>query len=119
MAKNKQPFDYRQSAGIYIGNGVTGEGTMRVSDDIVIDGNFKGKISTPGFCEVTENGTLDGDISAATLTIFGKYNGQCQVKEGLIVKNTAIVNGYLAYTSLNIQPGARVTARFKPLDGAI
>ncbi len=118
MPKNKQPFDYRQSAGIYIGSGVISQGTLNVTDDIVIDGSFKGIITTPGFCEITENGNLDGDITVATLTIFGTYKGQCLARESLVVKNTAIVDGYLTYTSLNIQPGAKLTARLKPLEDA-
>ena len=114
MPKNKQPFDYRQAAGIYIGNGIKATGLLNVHDDIIIDGVFEGTISTSGFCEVTENGQLEAELTAHGVTIFGTFKGHCQAEEGLVVKNTADVDGFLTYGSLTIQPGATVRARIKP-----
>ena len=114
MPKNKQPFDYRQAAGIYIGNGVKATGELDVHDDIIIDGDYEGSITTSGFCEVTENGQLTADLSAHGATIFGHFKGHIQTEEGLVVKNTADVDGFLTYGSLTIQPGATVRARIKP-----
>lgn len=114
MPKNKQPFDYRQAAGIYIGNGVSAEGQLDVHDDIIIDGEFNGSITTTGFCEVTENGLLTADLAAHGATIFGRYKGHCRVEDSLVVKNTSDVDGFLIYGTLTIQAGATVRARIKP-----
>lgn len=114
MPKNKQPFDYRQAAGIYIGNGIKATGKLDVHDDIIIDGDFEGTITSSGFCEVTENGQLKGDLVVHGATIFGLFSGHVQAEEGLVVKNTADVDGFLAYGSLTVQPGATVRGRIKP-----
>lgn len=116
MPKNKQPFDYRQSAGIYLGNGVKASGHLRVSDDIVIDGDFSGEITTSGFCEIAESGQVEADVNAHSFTIYGHYKGHCRADGSIIVKNTSYIDGYLTSNTITIEPGAAVRARIKPLE---
>ena len=113
MAKNKQAFDYRQSAGIFIGSDINAKGNIDTSDDIVIDGQFEGSIITTGFCEISENGRVKGDIKSHSLTIFGEFNGDCRVDEGIVVKNTSKVIGYLISSTICVDPGALLKVRIK------
>ncbi len=111
--KKKHPFDYRQTAGFYFSSHTKVQGDLHESEDIVIDGTFMGNLSTDGFCEISENGYLHGDIEARSLTIFGKLAGNATAINQVVVKKSATVRGYVRTPQIEIEPGADVEVRIK------
>ncbi|MEI7818530.1 MAG: polymer-forming cytoskeletal protein [bacterium] len=116
MPKNKHPFDYRRTAGIYCSTSVSGSVDIQTSEDVVLDGALTGTINSTGFCEITENGSFKGDITARTITIFGEVDGDCQAQEGLLIKRSAKIRGVFHANSVQIDSGSTINARIKPLN---
>lgn len=113
MPTSKLPFDYRHNAGVFISSLVTSQGSIDIQDDIVIDGDFTGDIQTSGFCEVSENGKVLGDIEARTITILGSVDGSCRAKDSIDVKKSSKMKGHLIAPSISIEAGAQIDARCK------
>ncbi|MCC7543193.1 polymer-forming cytoskeletal protein [bacterium] len=116
MARNKLPFDYRTHAGIYLSSFVRGDVTVQSNDDVVIDATVSGSIHTAGFCEITENGAFEGDITARSLVIFGATNGDNTASDTMEVKRSANIKGVYSSPSIHIEPGALVSARIHHTD---
>ena len=111
MSTSKLPFDYRHNAGVYLSSLVTSKGSFDVQDDVVIDGEFEGTIQTAGFCEISENGKITGDIVARTITILGSVTGDCNAKDSIDVKKSSKVKGQLVAPSISIEAGAQINIR--------
>jgi cytoskeletal protein CcmA (bactofilin family) len=113
MPANKLPFDYRHNAGVYLSSLVTSQGSFDIQEDIVINGEFRGEVKTTGFCEISENGLVTGDIDARMITILGSIDGTCRAKDNIDVKKSAKVKGHLIAPAISIESGAQIDARCK------
>ncbi|MFO0955801.1 MAG: polymer-forming cytoskeletal protein [Candidatus Saccharibacteria bacterium] len=113
MLNKKSPFDYRQAAGFYFSNLVKVEGTINEHEDIVIDSEYNGSIITNGFCEVSENGHVIGDIRARAITILGRTEGEFTARDSIVVKKSAKIKGHYYSPKILIESGSEVDARIK------
>lgn len=113
MPASKLPFDYRHNAGVYLSSLSNSQGTFRIQEDVVLDGEFRGDIITTGFCEISENAQVIGDIEARTITVYGNIEGSCRGKDSIDVKKSAKVKGHLIAPSISIESGAHIDARCK------
>lgn len=111
MARNKLPFDYRSQAGILISSFVKGTISLDTQEDVVIDATLSGDIKTSGFCEITENGEYEGDISARSLTVYGSTSGDISGQDAIHVHRSAKIKGVYTSPVIHIEPGAIVNAR--------
>ena len=117
MAAKRSPFDYRQIAGFYFSATCQMTGNLDETEDIVIDGQFVGNITTTGFCEVIENGAVKGNIHARNVTILGAVHGEVDVDENFVVKRSANITGYVITPRISIENGAIINARIKQPGG--
>jgi|GEM_PF-3851490 len=115
MPRNKLPFDYRFTAGIYIAGAVSGKVTINNSYDVVIDTTLEGSITTSGFCEIAENGNFTGDIITRSLTIYGKTNGENTGFERIDAKKSAYLTGRYQTPNISLEAGSVIDARIVPL----
>lgn len=113
MAAKRSPFDYRQIAGFYFSASSHMSGDLNETEDIVVDGQYDGNITTTGFCEITENGIVKGNIIARNATILGVTHGEIKVQENCVVKKSASITGYIITPHITIESGATVNARIK------
>lgn len=113
MPAKQSPFDYRQTAGFYFSAMAKVEGEMVEHEDIVIDCQFNGKIQTSGFCEISENSNLQGEIKAKGITILGNADGEFYGQDNIAVKKSAKIRGILITPKISIDSGAQVNARIK------
>ncbi|MBP9827128.1 polymer-forming cytoskeletal protein [Candidatus Saccharibacteria bacterium] len=113
MLEKQRPFDYRHAAGFYFSALAQVSGSIVETEDIVIDGNFQGTISTTGFCEISENGVVDGSITARSITIFGSCKGEITAQDTVVVKKSATINGSIFTPYIDIEGGADINARIK------
>ncbi len=113
MLNKKLPYDYRQAAGMYFSSLVEVSGSLKEHDDIIIDGQFTGKIVTQGFCELMENARFQGDLTARTVTILGVADGEINGIDSIVVKKSAKIKGYYRTAKISIESGAEVDARLK------
>jgi len=113
MPAKRSPFDYRQMAGFYFSANTEVKGNLNETEDVIVDGRFDGNIVTTGFCEITENGVLKGNLTARNATILGTTDGEIATHENLVVKKSSNIHGYVITPKISIESGAIVNARIK------
>ena len=89
-----------------IGQSTHIEGTIKSQGNIRIDGRVRGTINTEGNFIVGLTGEIEGHSHARNITISGKYNGNIEATEKLILENNSNVSGDINTRRLVIDDGA-------------
>lgn len=89
-----------------IGEGTTIEGTIRSEGDIRISGRLVGKLFVRGKAIVSQEGAVDGDLTATSADVAGQVTGTAEVEERLVLKGTARVEATVRTGRLVIEEGA-------------
>lgn len=84
---------------------VTGDGALR------IEGAVRGDVQVTGDTEVAEGGSVEGNVSAASLDIAGTLLGDVVSRGAVTIRGGAVVRGDLRSSEISIEPGARVSVR--------
>jgi cytoskeletal protein CcmA (bactofilin family) len=100
-------------AGFFFSANTEVKGNLNETEDVIVDGRFDGNIVTTGFCEITENGVLKGNLTARNATILGTSDGEIATHENLVVKKSSNIHGYVITPKISIESGAVVNARIK------
>ncbi len=87
-------------------SGTTIEGTVNSENDIRIDGTIKGKLFCQAKAIIGPSGRIEGEIHCLNAVIEGQFEGTLEVKELLILKESAVVNGDVTTNKLVINAGA-------------
>lgn len=89
-----------------IGEGTVIEGTVRSEGDIRISGQVIGKVYVRGKAMLTQDGGIEGDLSATSADVAGVIKGTAEVEERLVLKGTARVEATVKAGRLVIEEGA-------------
>lgn len=90
----------------YFEPGVELEGKLKVSNGTVrINTHFRGEISAEGIVVVAEQGELEADITAKTVTVAGKVKGNVSASDRLEIKEQAVVLGDIFTRVLIVDAG--------------
>ncbi|HET6567366.1 MAG TPA: polymer-forming cytoskeletal protein [Rhodothermales bacterium] len=89
-----------------IAEGTVLEGTLKATGDVRISGRIVGKLFVEGKVVVTQEGVVDGELSAVSADVAGSVLGEVTVKERLVLKNTAAVDGNVRAARLVVEDGA-------------
>jgi len=81
-------------------------GTLKFSNDLIIDGKIDGEVSSDGDLTVGENASIKGDIITRSVTVFGKVNGNITVSDRCELKQNAELIGDIKAGKLAIEEGA-------------
>lgn len=86
-----------------------------------IDGNVSGNINVEAKLVIGEEATINGDISAVHLIVYGRVEGNIECKTKAVICNNAVIKGGIIATTLEIEEGAVIEGsmtknRYKPLD---
>lgn len=84
---------------------VSGAGPLRV------EGQLRGDVNVSGDAEIAESGSVDGNVTAASLDVSGQLQGDVQVQGAVVIRSGAVVRGELRGAEVSIEPGARVAVR--------
>lgn len=82
------------------------EGTVRSESDIRVDGTIKGKLYCEAKVIIGPSGRIEGEINCQNAVILGGFSGSIHVKELLIVKDSANMEGDVSTNRLEINAGA-------------
>lgn len=94
------------------------DGTLQVEDDFRAHGRIIGTLKVEGKAMIAEQGTVEGDIIATDAEIAGHVEGKIQVKECLVLKSTARIDGKIETDRLVIEEGAQFSGECK-MDTAV
>ena len=82
------------------------KGSLKFSNDLVIDGKIEGEINSDGSLTVGENARVKGEIRTKSCIVFGKVEGNITVLDRCELKTTAELVGDVKAKTLSIEEGA-------------
>ena len=89
------------------------EGNVFSSGLVEIEGTVNGVIKGNAVI-LLENGVIDGEIVAESFSIRGKFSGTIKA-QNVNIADKAQVSGTIEYSTLSIEDGACVDAKFKKI----
>jgi cytoskeletal protein CcmA (bactofilin family) len=101
-----------------ISKGVKIEGKLSSSGTIRVDGNVKGDIISQGMVVVGENGQVNGQINADSISIGGNVTGIVRAKEKLSLDSKGNLKGDIIAKTLFVEAGATFNGNSKMGDSA-
>ncbi len=82
------------------------KGSLKFSQDLIIDGKIEGEVISDGSLTIGENADIKGEIRTKSVAIFGKVNGNITVQDACELKANAELIGDIQAGTLSIEPGA-------------
>jgi len=82
------------------------KGSVKFTNDLVVDGKIEGEISSDGNLTVGENARLKAEIKTATVIVYGKVHGNITATHSVELKAGAEVVGDIKSKTLAIEAGA-------------
>ena len=106
MLKSTSFEGTRSEEATVISRGVKIEGKLSCSGSIRLDGEVQGDISSQSTVIVGENGKVNGQINADSITIGGKVTGTVRAKEKIVLEAKANLKGDVITKILSVEAGA-------------
>lgn len=92
-----------------LANGIEIIGSIKFSNDMIIDGNVEGEIkSEGGHVTIGENAMIKGDIQAGEVKLFGKVEGKITSNRCELKANSKL-NGDIKTKMLSMDEGASLS----------
>lgn len=82
------------------------KGTVKFTNDLVVDGKIEGEINSDGNLTVGENARLKAEIKTGTVVVYGKVHGNITASDRIELKASSEVVGDIKAKTLSIEPGA-------------
>lgn len=106
MLKGTSYEGTRSQEATVISRGVKIEGKLSCSGNIRLDGEVQGDISSQGIVIIGENGGVNGQINADSVTIGGKVTGTIRAKDKVVLEAKANLKGDIITKTLLVEAGA-------------
>jgi len=87
------------------------KGTVKFSNDLVVDGKIEGEIISEGNLTVGENARIKAEIKTGTVTVYGKVHGNLTATDRIELKASAEVIGDIKAKTVSIEAGAIFVGR--------
>lgn len=87
------------------------KGSVKFTNDLVVDGKIEGEISSDGNLTVGENARIKAEIKTATVIVYGKVHGNITATQSVELKAGAEVVGDIKAKTLAIEAGAIFVGR--------
>ncbi|MDP4847064.1 MAG: polymer-forming cytoskeletal protein [Akkermansiaceae bacterium] len=86
-------------------------GSIRFSNDMIIDGKIEGEItSDKGKITIGENALVKGDVSAGEVKVYGNVEGMI-TSQRCELKDKSKINGDIKSKVFSMEEGAQLTGR--------
>ena len=106
MLKSTSYDGTRSEEATVISKGVKIEGKLSCSGNIRLDGEVQGDISSEGVVIIGENGKVNGQINADSITIGGRVAGTVRAKDKVVLEAKANLKGDIITKILSVDAGA-------------
>ncbi|GCL47300.1 hypothetical protein NIES3787_30060 [Microcystis aeruginosa NIES-3787] len=93
---------------LFVGAGVTANGTMTAPGLIVIDGAVDGVLNASAI-DITRNGIVKGETTATNIRVAGQLMNTSTAHQSLLIEATGEVTGDITYGDLEIQKGGNIS----------
>lgn len=89
-----------------LSNDVHINGSVRFTNDLLVDGRIEGEITSDGALTVAENAHIKAEVKTKSVVIYGKVHGNIVCTERVEIKASAEMVGNVKAGTLSIEPGA-------------
>ncbi len=89
------------------------EGDIQGSENIQVEGKFKGSIKLTGDINIGPTGIVDADVEADNVVIQGELNGNVMARKQLQIQSSGKLLGDCTAQSIDIKEGALFEGRSK------
>ncbi|MDX1460007.1 MAG: polymer-forming cytoskeletal protein [Xanthomonadales bacterium] len=90
-----------------IGPGITVNGDISGSENLVIEGKVEGKVQLPGHqVEVGSSGKVHADVTAKFVKVEGELRGDIDGKEKVVITKAGKVQGNITAPRVQLEDGA-------------
>jgi cytoskeletal protein CcmA (bactofilin family) len=93
-------------AGTVIGEGLTIEGDVTAEEEVVVNGNLRGKLTTTDAVSVGSSGLVEADITGNSLSVAGQVTGDVTASERVDLQAGGRLIGDVKASRLTIADGA-------------
>jgi cytoskeletal protein CcmA (bactofilin family) len=93
-------------AGTVIGEGLSIEGDLSSEEEVVIQGNVRGKVTTTDAVSVGSSSTVQADISGQSVSIAGQVTGDVSAPERVDIQAGGRLVGNVKAARFTIADGA-------------
>src|SRR5215475_12820710 len=81
------------------------KGNLKFSGELTFEGKIDGEIQTEGTLNLGDSASVNGNISAQTVIVRGKVNGNIVAKEKIEIKTKAELFGDIRASKLSVEEG--------------
>ena len=100
-----------------ISQGSVLKGDLSATTDIRVDGSVEGTLRSEGRVVAGEAACLSGRLFCANADIWGRMDGDIYVRDLLSLKSSAVVNGDIYVSRVQVELGAQVNGTVKVITG--
>ena len=93
-------------SGTVIGSSIVIDGEVTGSDDVVVLGIVKGRVSVDAHVAVEREGTLEANVEALSVAVAGSVTGDIRAEESAELTPEARVTGDISASNVEIAKGA-------------
>ncbi len=86
------------------------KGSLVLKGDVTIASSIEGDVCVleEGKTTIERSGSINGELKAFDVEIFGKFNGKLEAQGKLTIRSSAEVSGQIKAQDLCIYPGAHL-----------
>jgi len=88
-----------------------------VADEMILSGTRQGNFFAPDQITVTADSHIYGTIVAAHAIVSGRVTGDITCSGELLIEATAVIEGNMVASTIDIRPGAVIRGTFKRFSG--
>ncbi len=82
------------------------KGSVKFTNDLVVDGKIEGEIASDGNLTIGENARIKAEVKTGTIVVYGKVHGNLTAADRIDLKASAEVIGDIKAKTLSIEAGA-------------
>ncbi len=112
-AKSTSRFSASNSDANVLGRSVRVRGRLSGDGDLRIEGDVEGDVRVSGALELADGGSVNGDVSARSVTIEGALTGQVQAEGPVLIRASARVTGNMNGSEVALEEGAAFSGRIE------
>src|SRR5215469_5983649 len=95
---------------LIVGKGLTVAGEIKDCDCLVVEGEVSAEVSCKELT-IAPGGLFNGTARVMNAEVIGRFEGDLQVTERLVVRATGAVSGEVRYQLIEIERGGQISGR--------
>jgi cytoskeletal protein CcmA (bactofilin family) len=106
MAEVKEFVEDENKIGTVIADDIDFKGTLTFKKSLKIKGKFEGKIQSEGHVIIGQEASVNANINASTVSVFGKTSGKLKAVKCVELYNKSNTSGDIIAPEVEIEKGA-------------